>query len=132
VLRALAGNSLNFIRAEQAAFVAENWKLQELCDCPVEWNRQTYVLSAVETSITAARGSKEERMTESKTLNSPEFDKFADSYTEMLDDPARRRLFLSGLVSTRARLRFNGRFHLALSGRIRKPGPRKWQTFRPE
>lgn len=42
---------------------------------------------------------------------------------------SRSRLFLGGLRSRRARLRFNGRLHLALTGRIRKPGLRKVAHF---
>lgn len=42
---------------------------------------------------------------------------------------SRSRLFLGGLRSRRARLRFNGRLHLAPTGRIRKPGLRKVAHF---
>ncbi len=42
---------------------------------------------------------------------------------------SRSRLFLGGLRSRRARLRFNGRLHLAPAGRIRKPGLRKVAHF---
>ena len=42
---------------------------------------------------------------------------------------SRSHLFLSGLVSTRARLRFGGRFYLLPIGRIRKPGRHKVAHF---
>src|SRR5580704_1272246 len=42
---------------------------------------------------------------------------------------SRSHLFLSGLVSTRARLRIGGRFYLLPIGRIRKPGRHKVAHF---
>ena len=59
----------------------------------------------------------------------PEAKRCSASPLPLIGMMSRSRLFLGGLRSRRARLRFNGRFHLAPTGRIRKPDSRKVAHF---
>jgi hypothetical protein len=59
----------------------------------------------------------------------PEAKRCSTSPLPLIGMMSRSRLFLGGLRSRRARLRFNGRFHLAPTGRTRKPDTRRVAHF---